>query len=144
MTYYNPHPAHVLVGDSMFNERKVLGSQMLSEKDFMLRYDLAKKLVGKYTSREARRLYSRLRLICRDAVDSGIWSMADWKMLFSQFDESERNPAGKLIDLLTVADMSLPWHGPRAVWLSVDMLADPDSRLPTSDIHGEEDQHGRV
>ena len=78
MTYYDPHPAHVLVGDSLFESRKKLIRELLAEPDYCKRWDLAYKLLGKYTRREVYALADKLergiisldlRVVCGDLAD---------------------------------------------------------------------------
>jgi len=59
MTYYNPHPAHVLVADSLFESRKKIIRELFDEPDYCERWDLAHKLLEKYTRREVYELASK-------------------------------------------------------------------------------------
>ena len=62
MTYYDPHPAHVLVADSLFESRKRIIRELFDEPDYCERWDLAHKLLEKYTRREVYELASKLNV----------------------------------------------------------------------------------
>ena len=110
MTYYNPHPAHVLVGDSFFESRKKLISELFAEPDYCERWDLAYKLLDKYTRRDVYALAEKLE---RDIISLDLRVMC-----------------GDLADYLA----GLGEYAP----VITDMLANPASRLPTSDVWGKE------
>ena len=124
MTYYNPHPAHVLVGDAVLESRKKLVRDLYNEKDYCERWDLARALVDKYTERE---------------VDA----LADVILGYVNIFDTDGKPEFDLPDLCDILADRLA-RDYTCSHISPDILTNPDSRLPTSDIHGEEDQHGRV
>ena len=109
MTYYNPHPAHVLGGDSFFESRMKIIRELFVEPDYCERWDLAHKLLKKYTRREVYELASKLGV---EQLSLNLQEMCEYMSGF-------------------IADLSTPT-------LPVDMLANPASRLPTSDVWGEE------
>jgi hypothetical protein len=125
MTYYDPHPAHVLVADSLFESRKKLIRELLAEPDYCERWDLAYKLLGKYTRREVYALASKIELEQRSL---NLQEMCEYV-------------AGAVADILCGKRMLLMETDVdelMCVNLSADMLANPASRLPTSDVWGEE------
>ena len=125
MTYYNPHPAHVLVGNVLFESRKKMIRELFAESDYCECWDLAHKLLEKYTRREVYALASNLELEQR----------------FIGLQEMCAYVAGAVADILCGKRMLLMETDVdelMCVNLSADMLANPASRLPTSDVWGEE------
>ena len=116
MTYYNPHPAHVLVGNVLFESRKKMIREMFAEPDYCERWDLAHNLLKKYTRREVYALASKLELEQRSL---NLQEMCEYM-------------AGAVCEYVASSILC-----PRTVeaW---DLLANPASRLPTSDVWGEE------
>ena len=110
MTYYEPHPAHVLAGDAIFESRAKIIRRLFGEDDYCKRWDLAHELVGKYTKREVYAL--------ADKLDIGANS-PDLRVMCSD-----------LTDFIA--------HHCVTGWAIEDMLANPASRLPTSDVWGTE------
>ena len=108
MTYYEPHPAHVLVADSLFESRKKLIRELFDEPDHCDRWDLAYKLLGKYTRREVYAL--------ADKLETGIISL-DLRVM-----------CGDLADYIAC--------NCRTGWLIEDMLANPAKSLPLSSQWG--------
>ena len=123
MTYYNPHPAHVLVADSLFESRMELIRELFAETDYCERWDLAHKLLERYTRREVYTLASKLD------VEQHSLNLQEMCEYMASFIANLACIAGK-----TGSETVLP----------EGMLATPASRLPLSDIHGEEDQYGRA
>jgi len=128
MTYYDPHPAHVLVGNVLFESRKKMIRELFAESDYCECWDLAYKLLEKYTRREVYALASKIELEQR----------------FIDLQEMCAYVSGAVADILCGKRMLLMQTEMMHVDLSEDMLANPASRLPTSDVHGEEDQYGRT
>ena len=122
MTYYNPHPAHVLVGNVLFESRKKMIRELFAESDYCECWDLAYKLLEKYTRREVYALASKIELEQR----------------FIDLQEMCAYVAGAVADILCGKRMLLMQTEMMHVDLSEDMLANPASRLPTSDVWGEE------
>jgi len=116
MTYYNPHPAHVLVGDSLFESRKRIIRELFAEPDYCERWDLAHKLLEKYTRREVYALASNLELEQR----------------FIGLQEMCAYVAGAVADILCGKRMLLMQTEMMHVDLSEDMLANPAKSLPLS------------
>tara|TARA_R110002020_G_scaffold58418_2_gene160224 strand:+ start:468 stop:818 length:351 start_codon:yes stop_codon:yes gene_type:complete len=111
MTYYEPHPAHVLAGDAIFESRAKIIRKLFDEDDYCKRWDLANELVGKYTRREV------FALACKwELVDANCF---DLRMMCSD-----------LTDFIA--------HNCVTGWVIEDVLANPASRLPTSDVWGTE------
>ena len=117
MTYYNPHPAHVLVGDSFFESRMKIIRELFVEPDYCERWDLAHKLLKKYTRREVYELASKLGV---EQLSLNLQEMCEYM-------------SGFIADLACIAGKT-----ESETLLPVDMLANPASRLPTSDVWGEE------
>ena len=117
MTYYEPHPAHVLVADSLFESRKRLILGLFDEPDYCERWDLAHKLLEKYTRREVYELASK-------------WGIEQEYINLQQMCEYMASQIANLACIAgkTGSDTLLP----------VEELANPASRLPTSDVWGEE------
>ena len=108
MTYYNPHPAHVLVADSLFESRKKLIRELLAEPDYCERWDLAYKLLEKYTRREVYALADKLE---RDIISLDL-----------------RVVCGDLADHMAL----MGEHAPTYYMARADMLANPAKSLPLS------------
>ena len=111
MTYYNPHPAHVLVGDSLFESRKRIIRELFDEPDYCERWDLAHKLLEKYTRREVYELASKLN------VEQEYINLQQMCEFMASFIANLACIAGK-----TGSETLLP----------VDMLANPAKILPLS------------
>ena len=111
MTYYNPHPAHVLVADSLFESRKRLILGLFDESDYCERWDLAHKLLEKYTRREVYELASKLN------VEQEYINLQQMCEFMASFIANLACIAGK-----TGSETLLP----------VDMLANPAKILPLS------------
>ena len=123
MTYYDPHPAHVLVGDAFFESRAKIVRKLFDEDDYCKRWDLAHELLGKYTRREILALVHRwgIHLVMDDRAD------------LQKVCESTAN---------FIANFTEPTYGfgeSSAVRdTPMDVLVNPASRLPTSDVWGTE------
>lgn len=111
MTYYNPHPAHVLVADSLFESRKKIIRELFDEPDYCERWDLAHKLLEKYTRREVYELASKLN------VEQEYINLQQMCEYMASFIANLACIAGK-----TGSETLLP----------VDMLANPAKSLPLS------------
>ena len=111
MTHYEPHPAHVLVADSLFESRKRLILGLFDEPDYCERWDLAHKLLGKYTRREVYALASKLN------VEQEYINLQQMCEFMASFIANLACIAGK-----TGSETLLP----------VDMLANPAKSLPLS------------
>ena len=111
MTHYEPHPAHVLVADSLFESRKRLILGLFDEPDYCERWDLAHKLLEKYTRREVYELASKLN------VEQEYINLQEMCEFMASFIANLACIAGK-----TGSETLLP----------VDMLANPAKILPLS------------
>ena len=121
MTYYNPHPAHVLVGDSFFGSRVKIIHKLFGEDDYCKRWDFANELLGKYTRREI------LALIVKLEVNRTFSDLREARE-FMAHELARKNDGDSVLDVR----LRLFHVNPIA------MLANPASRLPTSDVWGEE------
>jgi len=111
MTYYNPHPAHVLVADSLFESRKKIIRELFDEPDYCERWDLAHKLLEKYTRREVYELASKLNV---EQEYINLQQMCEFMASF-------------IANLACIASKT----GSETL-LPVDMLANPAKSLPLS------------
>jgi|TARA_Y100000310_G_scaffold292835_1_gene321927 hypothetical protein len=120
MTYYEPHPAHVLAGDAFFESRVKIIRKLFVEDDYCKRWDLARELVGKYTSREFYVLVNK------------------WEIEVNSSDQ-EPDLMAMYADLTDfIAHNYVPERVGNSRWIIEDVLANPASRLPTSDVWGTE------
>ena len=111
MTHYEPHPAHVLVADSLFESRKRLILGLFDEPDYCERWDLAHKLLEKYTRREVYELASKW------GIEQEYINLQQMCEFMASFIANLACIAGK-----TGSETLLP----------VDMLANPAKSLPLS------------
>ena len=111
MTYYDPHPAHVLVADSLFESRKRIIRELFDEPDYCERWDLAHKLLEKYTRREVYELASKW------GIEQEYINLQQMCEYMASFIANLACIAGK-----TGSETLLP----------VDMLANPAKSLPLS------------
>jgi len=115
MTYYNPHPAHVLVADSLFESRKKIIRELFDEPDYCERWDLAHKLLEKYNRPELMALVSNLN------VEQEYIDLKQMREFMASF----------ITDLACIAVKT----GSETL-LPADMLANPAKMLPLSSQWG--------
>tara|TARA_R100000458_G_scaffold54394_1_gene57440 strand:- start:76 stop:441 length:366 start_codon:yes stop_codon:yes gene_type:complete len=120
MTYYDPHPAHVLAGDAFFESRAKIIRKLFDEDDYCKRWDLAHELLGKYTAREIRALF--VKLYVADLMPDDL----------REARELLAHELALRTDGDSVMDVRLNHAHP------IRMLVNPASRLPTSDVWGTE------
>ena len=110
MTYYDPHPAHVLAGDAIFESRAKIVRKLFDQDDYCKRWYLAHVLVDEYTKREVYALTNK------------------WEIEINSFD----------LTIMRANLTNFIAHNCVTGWVIEDTLANPAGRLPTSDVWGTE------